>query len=321
LKARAHSAVPLLPAVALAGSNAETSQAREATLEPRWHPRFLLVVSFISAASWASSCATSMGPGYSIESQEIHVQFQPAPEPRIHVACVYQLRNTGNQSLAALELRLPAHHSFRVEAAQVAWDDATLSPQVAPDNPRDTVLALPKQWHTSDRHALHLSVDFLSSDSRDAGFAFASDAFFLPSEGWAPELLPARGLFGTGGVPPKEWRLSVRVPNGFLVHTSGHSRKTSRSGGEANVESVQAAADRYPFVVAGRYSEAESRAGQEKVVFWTRTKVDPASLSQSVDSIARTVASYNATFGNRAQKGEALWVVECPVALGCFPAE
>jgi len=34
-------------------------------------------------------------------------------------------------------------------------------------------------------------------------------------------------FFATGGVPPKKWELSVRVPEGFLVHTSGQEAKTS----------------------------------------------------------------------------------------------
>jgi hypothetical protein len=92
----------------------------------------------------------------------------------------------------------------------------------------------------------------------------------LPSAGWAPELLPSKGLFPTGGTPPNQWRLVVRVPDGFLVHTSGRSSKTSRKGRDITVLAVQRPEDRYPFVVAGRYKETRLDVGAEKVFLWTR---------------------------------------------------
>ena len=263
----------------------------------------------------------ALGPGYSIEKQEIRVQFLAGPDRRIRVDSDYQLRNTGNQPLSSIELRLPWSSGFHVTDAQAAWDGAALAEQNSAANPRNTLLALPQRWTVSQRHTLHLSAEFQSSAAGQAGFRFAADAFSLPSEGWAPQLLPSQGLFATGGVPPKEWKLVVRVPDGFLVHTSGGSKKTSRNGHEITVQVLQHPEDRYPFVVAGLYKEMPLDAGTgNKVFLWTRSQEDSARLQQSVDALVRAVQAYDATFGARTQKSKPFWIVECPVLDGCFTA-
>jgi hypothetical protein len=290
-------------------------------LAPRSYPRPLLCLLLAAVGFWASSCAVALGPGYSIEKQEIRVQFLPGSNPRIRVDSDYQLRNTGNQPISSLELRLAGRLSFRVAASQATWDGTALAEQSSPGNPRNTLLALPQQWKISERHALHLSAEFQSSTTGESGFSFTSDAFFLPSAGWAPQLLPSQGLFATGGVPPKEWKLVVRVPNGFLVHASGGARKTSRSGREIVVQSVQRPEDRYPFVVAGVYKETSLATGAgNKVFLWTRAQEDPAQLQQTSDGLVRAIQAYDTTFGTRAKKPQPFWIVECPVLPGCFTA-
>jgi len=290
-------------------------------LAPRSHLRPLLCLFLAAVGFWVSSCAVALGPGYSIESQEIRVQFLPGTDPRIRVDSDYKLRNTGNQPLSSLELRLPGRRKFRVAAAQAAWDGTSLAEQSSPANPRDTFLALPQRWNVSERHTLHLSAEFQTAAAGQAGFSFASDAFFLPSEGWAPELLPSQGLFATGGVPPNQWRLQVRVPDGFLVHTSGRSRKTARSGHEIICQSDQRAEDRYPFVLAGLYKETALDTGSgEKVFVWTRSREDSGSFHQSADALVRAIQAYDSTFGSRARKSQPFWIVECPVLAGCFTA-
>jgi len=273
------------------------------------------------AASWMASCTAAFGPGYAIETQEIHVHFAAAAQPKIYVDALYQLRNTGNQPISSLELRLPARRSFHLENALAAWDGASLSGAVSPANPRDTVFDLPQRWSISERHTLHLAAEFLPSAAGESGFAFTSDAFFLPSEGWAPELLPARGLFATGGIPPQQWRLSVRVPQGFLVHTSGRSAKTSRSANEITVQSVQTPDDTYPFVIAGAYRETALETGVGKVLLWTHANLEAADFHTSLEALTRVVRAYDATFGNRVNRSQPLWIVACPVLPGCFNTE
>ncbi len=276
----------------------------------------LLIVTAVGLC--VSSCAVPLGPGYTIEKQELGVHFVPAPEPRILIEADYQLRNTGNQPLSSLEMRLPGRRRFHVGVSQTLWDGIALVQETSPDNPRNTFMHFPRPWKVSARHTLHLSGEFQPTPAGESGFSFAPDAFFLPSEGWAPELLPSRGLFPTGGVPPNKWDLIVRVPEGFLLHTSGHEPKTSRRGSEITLRATQRAEDRYPFVIAGRYTESQLGGGKQRAYLWSRTRAEAASLQQAAESLTRTIQGYDATFGTRAKDAQQFWIVECPVVTGCF---
>jgi hypothetical protein len=148
--------------------------------------------------------------------------------------------------------------------------------------------------------------------------SFAPDAFFLPAQGWSPELLPAKGLFPTGGVPPQKWELVVRVPDTFIVHTSGKVTRNSHGGGESLVRAVQEPRDRYPFVIAGRYTSTPLDTAQQKVYLWTRAAQDARSLAPASDSLVRVIQAYDSAFGSRSKDAHPLWIVECPAAEGCF---
>ncbi|MGB6885025.1 MAG: hypothetical protein WA621_19185 [Candidatus Acidiferrum sp.] len=279
----------------------------------------LLFCPFLAAvALWVSSCAAALGPGYSIEKQEIRVQFDAGPVPNLRIDSDFQLRNTGNQSLSSLEVRLSGRRRFHIVQSQATWDGASLAEQDVPAIPRNTLLALPQTWGVGERHTLHLYAEFQAPVAGETGFSFSSDAFFLPSQGWAPELLPSAGMFATGGVPPDKWLLQVRVPAGFLVHTSGKSAKSSRHGPVLTVQSVQRPSDRYPFVVAGLYKQTLLDTATGKVLLWTRAIEEAARLNQSADALVLAIRAYDETFGSRVRSAQPFWIVECPVVRGCF---
>jgi hypothetical protein len=165
---------------------------------------------------------------------------------------------------------------------------------------------------------LRLSVEYLPANPGETNLSFSEDAFFLPAAGWSPGLLPAKGIFSTGGVPPKVWELLVTVPEGFQMHTSGIEKKTARKNGELTVLAEQRASDPYPFVVAGRYNSAEIGRGNEKMHLWTRQPQESAGLREASDELARVMAAYDASFGERGKGYSQTWIVECPVAEGCF---
>jgi hypothetical protein len=287
-------------------------------LIPRTHSRFLSVSILAASACWAASCGAPLGPGYTIERQQVSVQFEPAPAPRIRIEADYQLKNTGNQPLKEIEVRLPGRRRFHFENPRASWDSTTLAIEVGSESPRNAVFTFPKPWSKSARHTLHLSVEYLPAQAGETTLSFSEDAFFLPAQGWSPELLPTGGLFGSGGVPPKKWELSVRVPEGFLIHTSGEKARTSSSHGELTVRAVQQAKDRYPFVVAGRYSSAQMGSGKEKIYLWTRKAQEAVGLGQAGDALVRTMEAYDSFFGAQAKESSATWIVECPVVAGCF---
>ena len=280
--------------------------------------RFLSLALTAAISFWAASCAVALGPGYTIEKQEIRVRLVSTPQPRIQIEGEYSLKNTGIRPLQGLELRLPGRRRFHYENPRITWDGKAVAPQTSADNRRDTLITLPEPWKISARRNLHLSVEYSPPTGEEAGLSFSNDAFFLPAAGWSAELFPPEGLFASGGVPPKKWDLLVAVPRGFQVHTSGLQKKSEQRGGETVVLAEQGTADPYPFVIAGRYHSAEIGTGKEKLHLWTSQPQESARLGEVREALGRVIAAYNATFGERSNESSQIWIVECPLVAGCF---
>lgn len=275
-----------------------------------------------AAACFQEGCGAALGPGYTIVKQQVSVQFISVPEPLIRVEGIYQLKNTGNQPLTLVELRLPGRRRFHYSNSAARWDKATLNFAASPDNPRNVVLTFSQPWTVSAQHTLTLSAEYERPPVNENALSFTSDAFFLPAQGWSPELLPARGIFATGGVPPPSWDLTVRVPADFLVHTSGQEKKQASSKSatpsQRTIRIVQTPKDGYPFVIAGRYVAANLQAGQQAVNLWTRAPQDPEALRQPSEALVRANQAYDSTFGSRPTNSRQLWIIECPDVTGCF---
>jgi hypothetical protein len=287
-------------------------------LAPIPQSRLFLFLVGAAAGYCAASCTRALGPGYTIDKQEIHLRFVPDPQPRILVDAEYRLRNDGSRPLSSLELRLPSPRRFHFADPHAEWDAQALPLEPSPASARNVQLTLPQSWAVSAVHTVHLSVKYQPAESDENALGFSSDAFFLPAEGWSPQLLPARGIFATGGVPPKTWLLTLRVPDGFLVHTGGRQLKNSRNATERAIQAVQHPKDGYPFVIAGRFHAAQLNAGPETVNLWTRTPQDSGELRQPTEALVRVLQAYNSMFGNRSAESHQLWIVECPIVRGCF---
>jgi len=281
-------------------------------------------VSFVAAAGavlfaacWLAGCATPLGPGYVARQQEIHVSFSPQPQPLLQISAEYRLHNIGNQALDSLAVRLPGGR-YRPVSFEFSWDARPLAHQASRDNPRDTELRFAQPWQVGEVHALKISYR-LAAASGDDAVSFSGDAFYLPSQGWTPQLPQARGLFGFGGVPPAQWALVVLLPADFLVHASGEGVKRSVKGSAVQYSFRQTSADLNPFVIAGKYRETQQNLAQGQTIHvWTLGKLDAAQLAGSGEALARTVATYDALFGARPKSRSSLWVVECPVPAGCI---
>lgn len=182
------------------------------------------------------------------------------------------------------------------------------------------VLQLPEPWTGTANHTLLLSMDFENGPAAEHTLAFTRDAFFLPAEGWSPVLLPSRGLFATGGVPPQAWNLLVTVPEGFLVHLSGRPTKGTHRRSQQVLRAIYGFQDQCPLVVAGRFTATRVSAGGSQVNLWTRAPPDRASLPALGQALARAMDSYDTSFGRRPASSGDLWIVECPEAAGCFSA-
>jgi hypothetical protein len=270
------------------------------------------------AALCASSCAVPLGPGYTVEKQNVEVAFTSSPNPRIDVQAQFQLRNTGNQPLSALEIILPDADLYSVNEARIEWDGAPLAPEVCPDPlGRIARLTFPSPWAVRARRSLQIVYSIARPGPASAQLDFAFDAFFLPAEGWSPVLRPAPGLFGSGGSAPKRWPLAVRIPRAFQVHSTGKLGNTDARGTQKVMRFVQRPDDNYPFVLAGQYAAATERVGHQTIHFWMRNWRGPAVLQSVAQSIARAADAYHAVFGPRTKEERDIWIVECPVNDGC----
>jgi hypothetical protein len=298
--------------------------------------RALPFLFLVSSLSFVAGCTSSFGPGYIINKQEIDVHFDPGPPPHIAVKSSYELTNNGTQPLSVLELRLPGKRRFKTTNVELTWDGEALSTEPSPDYPRNTLVKLPHSWPVSGRHSLHIAMNLQTPGPGEGSYlGFAPDAFFLPAQGWAPELLPAKGLLATASVPPDKWNFTVHVPRGFVVHTSGDKIKTSKHGDETSIRARQRIVDIYPYVIAGRYVTKQIASDRQKIYLWTREQQDAGDIRAVSDSLVKTLANYNSVFGDRSiaqpptgffgrrhdssgKNAPPLWLAECPVIPGCF---
>jgi len=282
---------------------------------------FILALLAAGLGFFGAACTAPKGPGYSIERQEIRVQFDPAPEPHVRIEASYDLRNSGNQPLSSLEVRLPGGRRLKPGNLQMQWDGAAIPVETTPENPRNSLLKLPAEWTRLAHHSLRTSFEIHSS-TEESGLQFAPDGFFLPSAIWSPILAPSRGLFGFGGVPPQKWDFVVEVPSEFRVHTSGVVTKTGTRTEKKNrsilLRTTQGPQDLYPFVVAGAYEETRIGGGKQEIFLWTRSTQNSTALRQGNEALLRSTGVYDAVFGAPGKSAHPLWIVECPVAAGCF---
>lgn len=292
------------------------------------------LVLLLACCLFAIGCTASFGPGYNIDRQTIDVRLAPGPSPHIAIKSNYELTNNGTRPLTGLELRLPGRRRFKSANVNLKWDGQAVTVGESPENTRNSWLAFPRVWGVSEHHSLEVAMELQSAEPDESHLAFTSDAFFLPAQGWAAELLPARGIFATGGVPPVKWELTVHVPRGFLVHSSGDKVKTKTRGDEMEVRATQRVADIYPYVIAGRYVSKQIGSSRDKIYLWTRREQEAGNARQISDALVKILDSYDAVFGRRsvaqapvgflrrrpsAGKNEPpLWLVECPVIPGCF---
>ncbi len=284
----------------------------------RAYCRWLWVLTLSWCAWWMVGCAAPLGPGYLLEKQEIRVQFATGAQA-IHIEAEYRLRNTGNRPLRELEIILPAGRRVHNGPVLTKWDGTEIAMDRVADHPRNSVIRFAKAWSEGEGHSLQISYDITQPEPGSSGLTFASDAFYLPASGWSPELPQPRGLFGFGGVPPKNWDLVIAVPEGFTIHSSGVVRKMQRAKSEGETFRVrQTVDDRYPFVVAGRYSATEIRNAQQRIILWSRESQATGVLKQASTQISSTINAYAAIFGTPPNRKSTFYIVECPVVDGCF---
>jgi hypothetical protein len=269
------------------------------------------------------ACSVPIGPGFLIEKQDLELRFVSSPEPHLAVRCIYQLINSGDRPLKSLRLSLPPAESFHRTATTAEWNGQSIGVEIATaaaatDRADTMELQWSDPWTPKQKRTLILTYELSTGLHLGSYLAVSPNTFFAFPESWNPSLLPPKNLFGAGGVSPKKWRLSVRVPSGFLVHASGTAGKRSTIGGEWIYSFDQHLRDFAPFAAGGKYVEKEFRSDGERILFWTLQPVDPAAAQNAATSIASRAHYYETEYGNGAKGDRAIRLLECVIPVQNF---
>ncbi len=268
-------------------------------------------------------CALALGPGYTIQKQNLELRFIPSPEPHLAVHGAYQLVNSGDQPLEAIRITLPPSEAFHRQGTIARWNNQSISLQeislAGLSEQGDTIeLRWPEAWRRKQKRTLILNYEVSSGSHLGSFLAVSPDAFFAYPGSWNPVLLPPKNSFGAGGVPPKKWTISVRVPVGDLAHASGTASKRASSGGEWLYSFTQLPHGFAPFAAGGNYVETKIDSSGRDVRFWMRKPVDLVVAQSAAISISTRFRYYETEYGAPANGARSIRLLECVIPTQNF---
>jgi hypothetical protein len=277
--------------------------------------RVFLPAVAILAAWTASGCTAAFGPGYTVEKQRVDVSYSQQTPDRVSVRASYELKNTGTRPLSALELQPPDSEIIQPQDLRVEWRGKTIEiPAAKPaDNTAVTLrAALPASWEIGESGEFLVSYDVKISPEKSAIGANHGAAFFLPSSGWLPALLPAHGAFATGGAPPPKWDLDVSVPEGYRVRASGEDRGAEKHGTRGAVRFEQRPGINFDaYVSAGPYAVQQVHSSAGTVVFWTASPLT-SQRSHELEKLVSSDADFFTTEFGAGETKSPIYLIECP---------
>jgi hypothetical protein len=261
-------------------------------------------------------CAAAFGPGYTIEKQRVEVSYTQQAADHVSVRASYQLKNSGTKPLSTLEIQPPDSEIIQSQDLRVEWRGKIIEiPTPKPVENGENILRaqLPGSWTIGESGDFVISYDVKISPDRSAVGANHGAAFFLPSSGWLPTLLPAHGAFATGGAPPKKWDLLVSVPEGYRVRASGENRGIDKKAKGAGVRFEQQPSTNFDaYVAAGPYVEQQVHSSGGTIVFWTASPLSSKRSSELGKLAAADAEYFNKEFGSAEKNKSPIWLIECP---------
>jgi hypothetical protein len=276
----------------------------------------LLPAVAILAAWMASGCTAAFGPGYTVEKQRVDVSYSQQTPDHVSVRASYELKNTGTRPLSALELQPPDAEIIQPQDLHVEWRGKTVEiPSTkSADNTADILrAALPESWAIGESGEFLVFYDVKISPEKSAIGANHGAAFFLPSSGWLPALLPAHGAFATGGAPPPKWDLVVSVPEGYRVRASGENRGADKKAKGAGLRFEQQSGTNFDaYVSAGPYVEQQIHSSGRTVIFWTASPLANNRSGALGKLIAADDSFFTTEFGAPEKNKSPIYLIECP---------
>jgi hypothetical protein len=266
-----------------------------------------------------AGCATPLGPGYTIEREQVEVRCRTGPPPQVQAVTHYRIRDTGNADLQFVEVGLPeeavpADGGFSAEvdgrAAAVSRTEGAF--RVTLDPP----------WKIKSRHELSLSYRLTNAPSAQVYLGTGGDEFVLLGGAWLSRLLPPSGTFSKGGKRPSEVPISISVPAAWQVASSGRIISTHGAGGETGLRTTMARAECCPYFITGRYQEQRvaTQNGDALLLLWTMSPVTVDDARKVNLRLAIAWQTYSRIFGGIPGAGGAVLLVETHMPLGESPA-
>ncbi|HKM89399.1 MAG TPA: hypothetical protein VJX29_02205 [Candidatus Acidoferrales bacterium] len=280
--------------------------------------RAALLVAMLGVALVAAGCAVPLGPGYTVERQRFEVAFVSAPRPHLDVRATWRVKNTGDRALSAVEVKLPDAETQGRSGTRLDSGGSELTP--AQTEAGNTVsIAFPSPLAVKAKQEIGVSYELNGIPRDGAAVVVKESGFVLPPGEWAPSLVPPKGSFARGGEPPKQWEMTVRVPSGFRVHSSGRERGQKREAGNVVIHWEEQQEDFSPFVAGGAYQEERFAAADGGVIIWTLQAMPPGLAQRAAEVVAQTAGFYDEEFRPRDSDEQTIWIIECPSGGVCWP--
>lgn len=272
---------------------------------------------------FTTACAVPLGPGFHTEKELLEVRFVPGSPPHLEVRATFTLKNTGNAPLDALELSLPDETYFGRQNLRITVEGASVSPQpiavpssgAAADPPQSSFrISFASPWPQKARRTFVVAYDLSRTSAGGTILALAGNSFSLPTAAWYPLVRAPKGLFAEGNRRPARIDLSVRVPDGFLVHAAGHPRGKKRRAAESEFRFRIAPEDFSPFVLAGRYHEQQFKDSRVVITVWSFQPVAADQFAGVGPRLAASAQILEKLFGpiQTGKRSYPLWIVETP---------
>jgi len=256
-----------------------------------------------------AGCAVSLGPGYTIERQQVLLTYSPQEPGRVHVRGDYRLKNTGNRELDGIRAAVP----LGAQNLRVSVKGAPLALGPAEKQEDAAIVPLPFASPLAQKAKLELTLEF--------DLATRGDTFYFRDTDWFFKLRPPDAFRAKGAPRADKIDFTARVPEDFRVLSGGLARgskkrspRQSRGGAEREFRFRYREDDFDLFVLAGPYVEQQIRADGVTIIFWTLQPV-PAAQAQGVASdVAQAIRAYEETFGPRINPRSPVWVTEFPTS-------
>lgn len=268
----------------------------------------------VLAVALLTSCAAPLWPRYQIQKQHFDLSYSSNPPSRISFTATYRLQNTGDRALAFLDVALPDANSYGLENLRISLDGATVTGTTAPEK---NLVRIPFSfaWPIKKKISLNISYDLTARSHPENELAVLDDSFYLSTTPWYPVPQPPDAHISSGGAFTDDYDVTIRVPEGFLVHAAGRNQGSKRQGAHRLHRFTISNDDFDPFVVSGRYSEQRFTASGFPIIFWTRQPLPPANLQAAATRLGKSVATFESLFGPCYHPSAPVWVVNPPTEI------